>query len=337
MTDEATKQQGDQDTSTPGHGKLRVLAKLYSGSTILFWPLTDLAMRFFVAQYFFRSGLVKAFNWDTAVLLAREEYPVSWMAPEMAAAIGLSIEIVGPILLLLGLMTRPAAAAMAALTITAQIAYIPTTTNLMLIAILLWYVIHGPAALSLDRAWVAARLKVGCKITHPAIAIGKFLREKIAPIGLLVMRLWLAAAFLALAGIFEPSIAVATWLPSSSFSGTPDWLALLFAALFVLGFGATPLSYALTFLIGYFMIAGAHPDVTFYPVLLLAVYEARGAGLLSIDGWIEGWVKKRFPASDANEAEDNLPVDLVIAAGTAWHWVSRIFAKRDGEAGPECN
>ncbi|MEL6877098.1 MAG: hypothetical protein AAGL68_03250 [Pseudomonadota bacterium] len=137
------------------------------------------------------------------------------------------------------------------------------------------------------------------------------------------MRLWLGAALLALAGVFEPSIALATWLPITSFSGMPAWLAITIAVLLLIGAGASPVSYLLTFLIGYFMLAGAHPDVTFYPILLLAVYESRGAGLLSIDRLIEKWLATRFakPSSVYSEDED-LAVTIVVWLGSIWSFLS---------------
>ena len=40
-------------------------------------PPLDLFIRLWLAQSFFISGLVKAANWQTALLLATYEYPVS--------------------------------------------------------------------------------------------------------------------------------------------------------------------------------------------------------------------------------------------------------------------
>ena len=115
----------------------RSWTKWYLEGTETFWPFSDLAIRFFIAMWFLRSGLVKAADWDTALLLATNEYPVSWMSPTNAAMTGVAIELIGPILLIAGLFTRPAALAMAALTIVSQAVYIPTTTNLIVSAMLI--------------------------------------------------------------------------------------------------------------------------------------------------------------------------------------------------------
>ena len=278
----------------------RKLARIYVGTTVVAWPFTDLAMRFFVALPFLRSGYLKASDWQTAVDLATYEYPVNWMAPQSAAATGLAIELIAPLLLLLGFLTRPAAFAMAVLTIISQVVYIPTTTNLMLIAMLTWYVIYGPASISLDHYWVRKSATVSARIVKRLVAIGKWSRENLPGIFLLAMRVWLGVSLLALAGEFEPSIALATWLPSTSFFGLPHWVAILFAILLFSGTAASPVSYTLTFVVAAFMISGVHPSVTLYPVLLLGLYDARGAGVLSVDQTVERLLAKRFPS--LNEA-----------------------------------
>ena len=301
------------------------LRKLYSGSTVLFWPLTDLAMRVFIAIAFLRSGWVKASDWDTAVYLAAEDYPVSWLAAEHAAATGLAIELVAPVLLALGLSTRPAALALAVLTIVAQTVYIPTTTNLMLIAMLIWYLVSGPAAISLDALWVRRFQNITAGLVSLAVRTGNWFRRHCGPLVVLAMRVWLGVALLALAGVFDPPIWLATWLPTTSFTGLPPWLAILFAALLITGTAASPVSYALTFVVAAFMISGVHPDVTFYPVLLLGVYEARGAGPWSIDNAIERWLRKRFPSSGGEELDIDDP-DQWLATLKEWWGGGRSIA-----------
>ncbi len=295
---------------------LRSWAKLYSGGAEVFWPFTDLIVRFFLAQAFFRSGLVKAADWDKAVFLAANEYPVSWMAPDTAAAVGLSIELIGPVLLLLGFFTRPAALAMAVLTIISQAVYVPTTSNLLISAMLLWYVFHGPAAFSLDRPLSSGLKDSALPLARPVVRFGEFLRERGAPVAMMVIRLWLALTLLAFAGVFEPSVALATWLPITIFTGFPDWLAIVFAVLLATGFAASVVSYVLVILIGLFMIVGVHPNITFYPILFLAIYESRGAGSLSLDNLIYAWMEKNILFDrDYADIPDHWPHIVVVGAG----------------------
>ncbi len=295
---------------------LRRWAKWYSGGAELFWPFTDLAIRFFVALAFFRSGLVKATDWDTALYLATHEYPVTWMEPTQAAVVGVVIELLGPFLLLLGFFTRPAALTMAILTIISQAVYVPTTTNLILTATLIWYVVHGPATFSLDRAIAAGLKRSALPLARPAINLSEWLRENVAPILMALIRVWLALAMLAYADVFEPSIAVATWLPSTIFAGMPEWLAITFAVLLLIGFAASIVSYILVIVIGFVMVAGAHPDITLYPFLLLAIYEARGAGVISVDRLIGAWMETNILFDrDYSEIPDRWPHVVVVGAG----------------------
>ena len=295
---------------------LRSWAKLYSGGAEVFWPFTDIIVRFFVALPFLRSGIVKVADWETAVFLAANEYPVSWMAPETAAATGLAIELIGPLLLLAGFFTRPAALAMAVLTIAAQAVYVPTTTNLMLIAMLLWYVAQGPASFSLDRLLAPGLKQSALPFARQSVKFGEFLRQRVTPLVMAIIRVWFALALFAYSDLFEPSITLATWLPTTVFTGMPNWLAITFGILMLVGFAASVVSYALGILIGIFMIVGVHPDVTLYPILLLAIYESRGAGLMSVDSLIARWMEKNILFDrDYADIPDHWPHIVVVGAG----------------------
>lgn len=295
---------------------LRRWTKWYLEGTETFWPFTDLAARFFIAMWFLRSGIVKVSDWDTALYLAANEYPVSWMSAHNAALTGVTIELVGPILLILGLFTRPAALAMAALTIVSQAVYIPTTTNLIVIAMLVWYVFHGPATFSVDRAVALGFKSSALPLAKPAVQASEWSRDRLAPVVMALIRVWLGVTLLAYAGVIEPSVAVQTWLPITLFNRFPEWLALLAAGFFFTGFGAVVVSYALFFLIGFFAIAGAHPNITFFPFLFLAIYEAKGAGVFSADRAILKWLEKNI-LFDREYAEipDRWPHIVVIGAG----------------------
>ncbi len=295
---------------------LRQWSKWYLDGTETFWPFTDIAIRFFIGMWYLRSGLVKATDWDTAVLLATNDYPVSWMEPVTAATIGLGIELIGPILLIAGFMTRPAALAMATLTLISQAVYIPTTTNLIVSAMLIWYVFHGPGALSLDRVLASGLKTSALPLARPATLAWEWSRANLAPVVMALLRVWMGVTLLTYAGVIEPSVAVQTWLPTTIYSGFPDWLAVVFAVIFFIGIGATFVSYALFFLIAAFMIAGAHPNVTLFPFLFLGLYDAKGAGVFSIDRAILAWLERNI-LFDRNYADipDRWPHVVVVGAG----------------------
>jgi putative oxidoreductase len=118
-------------------------------------PAVDLVIRVWVAGVFFKSGLTKIASWDSTVALFENEYAVPLLSPDLAAALGTGIELVFPVLLVLGLGTRASAFVLFAFNIVAVISYPELgdvglrdhqTWGLLLLVTLL----HGPGALSLD-------------------------------------------------------------------------------------------------------------------------------------------------------------------------------------------
>jgi putative oxidoreductase len=75
----------------------------------LLQPLALLAARLYVGWAFFASGLTKLNDWDSTLFLFEEEYNVPILPFELAAYLGTAGELILPILLVLGLMTRFAA------------------------------------------------------------------------------------------------------------------------------------------------------------------------------------------------------------------------------------
>jgi putative oxidoreductase len=127
-------------------------------------PVIDLALRAWVAMAFFKSGLTKIESWDSTLFLFANEYHVPLLPPELAAYLGTAAELSLPVLLILGLGGRFAAAALFIFNIIAVISYPDLgevglrdhqVWGLMLLVTLL----HGPGPLSIDhwlRRWVFA-------------------------------------------------------------------------------------------------------------------------------------------------------------------------------------
>lgn len=72
--------------------------------------LALLAARLYVAQVFFMSGLTKLRDWSSTLALFNDIYQVPLLPPALAAYLGTTGELVLPVLLVLGLATRFAAA-----------------------------------------------------------------------------------------------------------------------------------------------------------------------------------------------------------------------------------
>ncbi len=118
-----------------------------------------LAFRFAVATVFFMSGLTKIASWDATVALFAIEYMVPVLPPAFAAYLATAAELGCSMLLVLGLFTRFAAAALLGMTLVIQLFVYPESwpDHLLWGSILAYLVTRGPAAWSLDHL-IATRL-----------------------------------------------------------------------------------------------------------------------------------------------------------------------------------
>jgi putative oxidoreductase len=82
-----------------------------------------LAIRLYVPWQFFKSGLVKLQDWDSTLYLFREEYHVPLLPPVAAAVTGAAGEIVFPVLLAAGFLTRYAALGLSVVNVMAVVSY----------------------------------------------------------------------------------------------------------------------------------------------------------------------------------------------------------------------
>lgn len=120
------------------------------------WPLA-LLLRLGVAVPFFLSGRTKVEGLLTITPSTRylfaEEYRVPLLAPDLAAALATYAEHALPILLVIGLFTRPAALGLLAMTLVIQIFVIPGgwPTHLLWAGPLVYLIARGPGGASLDR------------------------------------------------------------------------------------------------------------------------------------------------------------------------------------------
>ncbi len=124
-------------------------------------PLADLALRLWVANVFWKSGLTKIQSFETTVFLFTHEYHVPLLSPQIAATLGTFTELFFPVLLALGLAGRFSAAVLFIFNIVAVISY-PDLNEFGLEQHQIWglmllvLVLHGPGKLSIDH-WIARR------------------------------------------------------------------------------------------------------------------------------------------------------------------------------------
>ena len=125
--------------------------------------LLSLAIRWYVGWQFFKAGLTKIADWSNTLALFRDEYQVPVIPPELAAVMGATGELMLPLLLFVGLLSRPAACALFAVNLTAVISYpqlfkfecpAGLLDHFYWGALLLVLVAFGPGRLALD-SWFA--------------------------------------------------------------------------------------------------------------------------------------------------------------------------------------
>jgi putative oxidoreductase len=148
--------------ATVSPAKALLLARSWL-EAVPYWVLA-VPLRLGVAWIFWNSAQVKLINWQTTLTMFREDYQVPILAPEFAANMALVIELVCPVLLIFGLLTRLAVIMLLGMTAVIQIFVYPEAwpTHLQWTAMMLVLLCRGPGALSLDHLlWRWIRPKLG--------------------------------------------------------------------------------------------------------------------------------------------------------------------------------
>jgi putative oxidoreductase len=132
------------------------------------YSLLAIPLRFAVATVFWNSAMTKLANWDTAIELFTEEYKVPLLPPELAAYMAATIELTTPVLLVLGLATRPAALVLLGMTTLIEVFVYPQAwpTHLQWSAMMLVLLCRGAGAFSVDHyLWRRFGTKLEAKST----------------------------------------------------------------------------------------------------------------------------------------------------------------------------
>ena len=135
--------------------KAFALDSLYGRVLAAITPAIELALKLWVANAFFKSGLTKIQSFETTIMLFEYEYSVPLLSPTLAAYMGTAAELVLPVLLVIGLAGRYAALALFLFNIVAAVSY-PDISPLGLSQHYLWgmallmLTLYGPGKWSLD-------------------------------------------------------------------------------------------------------------------------------------------------------------------------------------------
>ena len=124
------------------------------------YTLLAIPLRAAVATVFWNSAMTKLANWGTAIALFTDDYRVPLLPPEIAAYMAVSIELATPVLLVLGLATRPVALVLLGMTAVIEVFVYPEAwpTHIQWAAMLLVLLCRGPGSFSVDH-WLRRRLE----------------------------------------------------------------------------------------------------------------------------------------------------------------------------------
>lgn len=279
------------------------------------WPLADLLIRLWLAQAFFVSGVLKAGNWETALILARDEYPVPWLDPVTAAYTGVSIELIAPVLLALGFATRLAALPLLLLALVAQHHYIALDIHLFWAWLLGWYVIHGAGPLAVDQALRRGLSDSAIPFANQLLGAARWTTERLGPSFRLALRLWLAAGLvLAGDGLAVPA---GPWLAERTLAVFDPTLALISAVLLALGLGVRLAALALLLTALATGMSGVPVEHLSWLALLLLALVLGGGGPLALDHFVPRLLERAVPGvAEPSPAQlAALPRVLIVGAG----------------------
>jgi putative oxidoreductase len=139
-------------SSSPGRRVPALIGRIIRWLDGVPYSVLAVPLRFAVATVFWNSAMTKLANWDTAIALFTDEYKVPLLPPEITAYIAVTIELTTPVLLVLGLATRPAALVLLGMTTVIEVFVYPLAwpTHIQWAAMLLVLLCRGAGKLSLD-------------------------------------------------------------------------------------------------------------------------------------------------------------------------------------------
>ena len=180
-------------------------------------PFIDIAVRIWLAQGFFRIGILKTTDPEPTIWLFTFVQPIPAMTPETATSVLTTIELIAPILLLFGFFTRLGGAALLLSAALLHIAYPAVPDHLYTILLLATTVIRGPGPMSLDHKFFPSLVSSALPLTGMARSMGTALREYVGPVYWVALRIWLAFVLGLIGYVAFGGMAVADMEPFKSY------------------------------------------------------------------------------------------------------------------------
>lgn len=113
-------------------------------------PLWFLYIRYWLADVFWRSGLVSISDWENNINLFTYEFKVPLISPELAAYLSTAVELICPVLLILGFGTRLAALAILCTALIIELTYMHQLEHILWMLASSLLVFKGAEKLSVD-------------------------------------------------------------------------------------------------------------------------------------------------------------------------------------------
>ena len=140
------------------------LSEVLSRSLDCLAPGFLLAVRLYVAQVFFQSGLTKLADFSSTIALFENEYRVPLLSPLLAAWSGTAAELALPVLFAFGLASRPVAVAFFVFNAIAVVSYpdisdAGTKDHVLWGTMMLVILFFGAGRLSIYH-WIRSRISV---------------------------------------------------------------------------------------------------------------------------------------------------------------------------------
>jgi putative oxidoreductase len=285
------------------------------------WPTFDLFIRLWLAKIFVVFGILELTHSQTSFGLAAYVSAVKFLSPLTAADVGTSIEVIGPLFLALGFMTRYAAVALLGLSLVIRLGGEPFDSQLFWVALFGWYVVIGAGPISIDRLLRRGLLNSALPAVPRIIRASEWTRANLGPLYISALRIWIALALVA-SGSPTPvwkfaSVSISSWLPLDVAARVPEGFGLFLGILLLIGLGTRYVAIAIN--LALFANAMTDPRMTdaAYLLMICWLFILYGAGALSVDRLAATLLTKYFPKLDARDPLqlEGLPRVVIVGAG----------------------
>jgi NADH dehydrogenase/putative oxidoreductase len=303
------------------HGRMATdfLVRLLRGFA---WPAVDLSIRLWLAKIFVVFGILELTNSQSAFGLAAYVHAIKFLSPLTAADVGVTIEVLGPVFLVLGFMTRYAAVTLLGLSLAIRFGGEHFDTQLFWAALFGWYAVVGAGPVSIDRL-LRHGLANSALFAVPRIVRGsEWIRVNLGPIYVSGLRIWVALALI-VAGVLSTTTTlsaitpISEWLPLDVASRVPAGLGLFLGALLLLGLGTRYAGVATIVVLFVDTIIDPRMTDAIYLLMICLIFVLHGGGTLSADRLISILLTKYIPQLDVRDPRllEGLPRVVIIGAG----------------------